>query len=124
FDGIATEQKPYTLSMAVRAEGTSGLRLQLYDAGTNGVVADYDLERMTVSTARLGQADNIDAEITDIGGDWRRGTLTTGLLQNKARVTLQLRGPQGTIAFPPAGQAVRFRSLRLERGQSASVDGS
>jgi hypothetical protein len=118
--GMVVEQGSYTLSLQVHPGGRSRIRLQLLDDKANGAMGDFDLLEGTVSAVRLGSATRASGSMVEATQDWRTITLTTTLMSSRASVIIQLLDSKGDSSFVPEDEAIEFRALQVERGQSAT----
>ena len=94
---------PYTLSLQLRDNGTSGglVRLQLLD-GVNGAVVDYLLSPRITMTTKLGKSEQLYVLIEKRDDGWLQVTLTSTLLKDTGFVIVQLENGN----FTPSGEAV------------------
>jgi hypothetical protein len=111
---------PYMLSLDVRADGTSHLRIQLIDAQSNGVIGDYDLTKKSVGTSRMGTAQTLRAGVKEIADGWYRLWLGATLPGGNTNILLGINDPNGNPNFVPQGESYQVRAIQLERGQSPS----
>jgi hypothetical protein len=121
---VKVDEGPVTLSLEVRLERSEACRVQLLASATSGVLADFDLRRMQSATLGVGELEirNLDAQIAPLRDGWYR--LSMGATLPRAaelNVILQLKDGTGSVGFAPNGEAMLFRRLQLERGQSASA---
>jgi hypothetical protein len=110
---------PYTLSMQVRANGRSGVALQVMD-GANGAFAEYLLPTRNVWTYRLGQGEKTNGTIRKIDDEWLQLTVTSTLMAETGYVVVQVLGRGNSRAFLPSGESVTIRAVKLEYGETAT----
>lgn len=101
-----------TLTLEVRAVAASHVRVQLLDGATNGLLGDVDLAAAKGTTQRVEVVRSPSLEVADIGGGWRRVTLTAELPAANRVVRVQLMQGQGT-SFAPKGEAIQLRNAHL-----------
>ena len=111
---------PYVLSLDVRADGTSHIRVQLIDTQSNGVIGDYDLTEKSVGTTRAGTAQGLRAGVQEIADGWYRSWLGATLPGGNTLILLGLNDANGKPNFTPQGESYQVRAIQLERGQSPS----
>jgi hypothetical protein len=111
---------PYMLSLDVRADGTSRLRIQLIDTQSNGAIGDYDLMKTSVGTSRAGTAHALRAGMKEIADGWYRLWLGATLPAGNTNILLVLSDANGRLNFTPQGEGYQVRAMQLERGQSPS----
>jgi hypothetical protein len=111
---------PYMLSLDVRADGTSRLRIQLIDTQSNGAISDYDLMKKSVGTSRAGTAQSLRAGVKEIANGWYRLWLGATLPGGKTNILLVLSDANGKLDFTPQGEGYQIRAMQLEHGQSPS----
>jgi hypothetical protein len=109
----------HTLSMQVKPDGAARMRLQILDVRNNGAIADYDLAAQTVSLTHLVRGAKMDGDIRKVDRDWLEISLTCMMETGISRIIIQLMGADGSNGFPPNGEAVVLRGVKLERGETA-----
>jgi hypothetical protein len=82
-----------------------------------GSIADFDLETDRISLSLLAADAAADAGIRDADGGWKEIWQTVAVPDGTSQIILQLLDGSGIAAFAPGREAVRLRSLRLERGE-------
>jgi hypothetical protein len=113
---------PYTLSMQVRTNGTSGIALQIRDESGDGALAEYLLPTRNVWTHRVGQGgDKRSATIRKIDGEWFQLTVTSTVNTEMGYVFVHVLDRGKAWDYPPNGEAVIFRAVKLERGETANT---
>jgi hypothetical protein len=111
---------PYMLSLDVRADGTSHLRIQLIDTQSNGVIGDYDLTKKSVGTSRASTAHTLRAGVKEIANGWYHLWLGATLPGGTTNILLGINDTNGNPNFAPQGESYQVRAIQLERGQSPS----
>jgi hypothetical protein len=113
---------PYTVSLYAKSDGIATcLRVQLFDRGTNGVLADFDLARATALANPLGEGLSRRAHVTRAQNGWLRLSLSVRLRTGDPQIALQLFDKNCASVFEPKGEAALLRAVQLERGSSASA---
>lgn len=111
---LETQPGRHTLSIWIDRSRTKAVRLQLHDVRSTGAAMDvFSDDEVTLLQERGGAraaGGKIAAE-----GDWVRYTLTAELTADKVYTIVQVLDHNGSSSFPPRGESVRFRALRLER---------
>jgi hypothetical protein len=120
INGVPVEAGAHTFSLQVKPAGAKRLRLQMLDASSHGVIADYDLAAVTASLTGLVGGENQDAAVRTLNGGWLSVSLTSGLQAGISRIIIQLMGADGSNGFAPNGEAVVLRATKLERGENAT----
>jgi len=110
----------FTLSMYAKPDGTSCLRVVLFDRAQQGVLADFDFVEGSARANPVGVASARRAGIAAAGGGWYRIWLSARLPGDDPQVLLQLANKDCKETFLPNREVVLLRALQIERGQSAS----
>lgn len=112
---------PYMLSLEVKDDGTSHIRVQIIDSKSNGAIGDFNLTQKSVGTSRAGAAGNLRAGVKEAEDGWYRVWLGATLpVGGNTSILLGVNDSTGKTRFWPLGEAYRLRALQLERGQSPS----
>jgi hypothetical protein len=112
---------PYTLSMQVRANGTSGVALQLKDEFGDGALAEYLLPARSAWTYRVGRGgDKRGATIRRIDAEWFELTVTSTVMTEAGYVFVHVLNRGKKSDYVPNGEAVVFRAVKLEYGETAT----
>jgi hypothetical protein len=119
---VKIEDGPVTLSLEVRPQGSEMFRVQLLANGSSGVIGDFDLRRARTATVAVGELEvrDLEAQVVPLRDGWHRVSVGGTLPAAQLHIVLQLKDPAGATTFAPNGEAILFRRLQLERGQSAS----
>lgn len=112
---------PHVLSLYLRENRESALRLQLHDDQGNAAIADIVPATGLANIMQIKDAADIGVSVSPAGGNWLRLTLYGTLAGQKGKLIVQLIKPDQTSAFPGRGEEIVFQGLMVERGQTASA---
>ena len=114
---------PLTLSMDAKSEKFDLLKVQLLDAASDGLIADFDLKRRTSSSmrTRTSSAQQLRGGTEPLTGGWSRIWFGAILPAGEMRIVVQFSNAEGNFGFEPSGEGLFLRALQLEKGQSATA---
>jgi len=111
----------YTFSVYVREQRGSGVRLQLLDSKTNGIVADYSYTDRIFDVFKVGQATHFDFASEPARNGWVRVSISAELPAAAGSVILQLRDRDGKTYFSDPSINMIVDAPMVERGGIASA---
>ena len=109
-----------TFSFEVRPENVPVIKAQLYQ-GENAVIAEFDLERLTTLTTRLGKSRHLSAGVEATAGGWFRVRASGTFPGGATTMLVQVHGADGADQFTPRGESIVIRRVQLEQRGMASV---
>ena len=119
--GLRVRPGPHTVSVEVKPTRHAILRLQLLDAGANGVLGDFDLAARTALPTRIGRGTCLDAAIRPGRNGWLQVSLTATLEDGPGRRAAATSRPSAAARLCAAGERLAIRGLQVERGETASA---
>jgi hypothetical protein len=112
---VELEPGPHVLSLEVRPEASSHIRVQLLNANSDGAIADYDLVKRRSTAMTVGKGHEAFSDIKRLEEGWYRLQLVTEFPGGSTRMLLGLTEARGSTGFLPQGERFRVRSVAIER---------